>query len=86
MKPKVGKRYRQPIDGNMFYITIFPENKEIFISGEHLTPEIDLITRLISKLWQNVSLAECIDQLQRSSVYTMDFCGVISKLLENCLD
>jgi hypothetical protein len=46
-----------------------------------LTGNEDLLARLISKLWQAEGVAECLDQLARSSQQSDDLAGVLHSLL-----
>lgn len=76
-----GKRYCRKVQGKQRYICVFPQKKEVFISGAGLTGNEDLLSRLISKLWQAEGVAECLDQLARSSQYGDDLAGVLHSLL-----
>jgi hypothetical protein len=76
-----GQRYRRNVLGKQRYICVFPQKKEVFVSGEALTGNEDLLARLISKLWQAEGAAECLDQLARSSQQSDDLAGVLHSLL-----
>lgn len=78
-----GTRHRVKVHGDNYYVSIFPETKEIFVSSEHLTGDQDLTARLISKLWQSKGIDECREQLSRSSMISNDFSGVLFRVLES---
>ena len=75
------KRYCRKVQGKQRYICVFPQEKEVFVSGAGLTRNEDLLAWLISKLLQAEGVAECLDQLARSSQQSDDLAGMLHSVL-----
>lgn len=76
-----GKRYKATVSGERFYIAVFPDTKELFMSGASLTGEHELICRSISKLWMHEGIEICLEQLSKVSQYPNDLFAVLHSIL-----
>lgn len=76
-----GKRYKVTVSGERFYIVVFPDMKELFMSGTSLTGEHELICRAMSKLWMHEGIEICLEQLLKVSRYPNDLFAVLHSIL-----
>lgn len=80
-----GSRNRITYDGDIIYVFISCEAKEIFISSVNdQIPKIaaiyDSLTRIISLAWQNADIEDVVSQLHRSSRSKFDLPGLLAEL------
>ena len=80
-----GQRERIKYDGDVIYVFISCEAKEIFISSVNdQIPKVaaiyDSLTRIISLAWQNNNIEDVISQLHRSSRSKFDLPGLLAEL------
>ena len=81
-----GSRDRIKYDGDVIYVFISCEAKEIFISSiNDQIPKVaaiyDSLTRIISLAWQNNNIEDVVSQLHRSSRSKFDLPGLLAELL-----
>lgn len=76
-----GKRYKATVSGERFYIAVFPDMKELFMSGAGVTGEHELICRAMSKLWMHEGIKVCLEQLSNVSQYPNDLFAVLHSIL-----
>lgn len=62
-----GVRHRITLSGATMYAVIVPDEHEIFLSGEQVTGERDLLCIGLSKLWQSEGLESLVRQLKKTS-------------------
>jgi len=82
----IGSRDRIKYDGDVIYVFISCDAKEVFISSVNdQIPKVaaiyDSLTRIISLAWQNNDIEDVINQLHRSSRSQFDLPGLLASLL-----
>jgi hypothetical protein len=80
-----GSRNRITYDGDIIYVFISCEAKEIFISSvSDQIPKVaaiyDSLTRMISLAWQNNDIEDIVTQLNKSSRSKSDLPGLFADL------